>query len=195
MKNKKGKATIYIIIFIVLLFAFVGYAIYDNYTKQVKGINTNTKTTPKTTLTTPVTTNPNPKNIVISSRMYPNKVLTPGFVLTYDSIFLCNPGTPQGLEKNTSVDVMKQLFSNYQLSYPPNRKYQIDRFIPISLGGSPDNIKNLWPQSDEYPGYEEKNQAEQYLYKLMCNRTINITVAQARIKSDWVKVYQECCTK
>jgi uncharacterized protein YwgA len=113
-----------------------------------------------------------------------------------DATFLCIPGTPEKLHKDSIPEsVVKQVFANYHITYPTTKAYQIDKYIPYSLGGS-DNIKNLWPQGETpAPGYKEKDIAEKYLYDLMCNKTINITTAQERIKTDWVKVYQEAITK
>jgi hypothetical protein len=185
MKNKKGIATIYIIIFVILLVVFVGYAWWNNYQNKVK-------TPTPVVINPPANTTINPTNIKITSTTYPNKVLTPGNLLTMDETFLCNPRTIDYYTINTSDDIKQQIFKKYNIAYPPTKQYQIDRYIPIKLGGSND-IRNLWPQSIDYPGYVEKDKAEDYLYKLMCNKKINITTAQQRIKTDWVKIYQECC--
>jgi hypothetical protein len=195
MKNKKGIATIYIVIFTFVLLIFVGYAIWDNYQKAVKINSVNPSLIKPVTKTTTTTTNPT--NIKITSTIYPNSNLTPGNLLTMDEYILCIPGNPEKIQMNKGVipeSVVKQVFANYQIKYPTTKAYQIDKFIPYSLGGS-DNIKNLWPQSIDYPGYKEKDIAEKYLYNLMCNKTINITEAQLRIKTDWVKVYKEAQNK
>jgi len=100
-------------------------------------------------------------------------------------------GTPEKLMVNTTDDMKKQIFESYHLNYPPTKAYQIDRFIPLSLGGS-NNIKNIWPQGvTPIPGYKEKDKVENYLYTLVCNNTINLSTAQQMIKTDWVKVYRE----
>jgi len=189
MKNKKGIATIYIVIFVILLVVFVGYAFWNNYqnTQKNKLLNSNPNEVIKSSTPTPVLT-----NIKITSTTYPNKNITPGNILTMDATFLCIPGTPEKLHKDSIPEsVVKQVFANYHITYPTTKAYQIDKYIPYSLGGS-DNIKNLWPQGETpTPGYKEKDIAEKYLYDLMCNKTINITTAQERIKTDWVKVYKE----
>jgi len=191
MKNKKGlsKTGYMIIVFIIILIIFISYAVWDNYKKAKIVFNPAIITptpTPTTTILTP--------NVKINSTIYPNPELTPGNFLTMDTDFLCIPRTVEELAKDTTVETKKQIFENYQLSYPPKKKYQMDRYIPISLGGSND-IRNIWPQSIDYPGYQEKDKAEEYLYNLMCNNTINITTAQERIKTDWIAVFKECCLK
>lgn len=187
--NKKGISVIYIIIFVVLLIAFVGYAWYNNYQQQLKN--------PKVTITQPTNntkTNSQPTiKVKITSTTYPNAKLTPGVPLTMDAIFFCQAGYNK-LYKNLSDDVKKQVFKEYNIAYPPRGLYQVDRLIPFELGGSTD-IKNLWPQSDVYPGFNEKDAAEHYLRALVCNRTMNSTEAQYKIKTDWVKVFQTCCAK
>lgn len=192
--NKRGIATIYIVIFVVCLVLFVGYAFYNNYQRslQYKPTPTPTPTNTATNIATN-TASTSTNNFKITSTTYPNTNLTPGDVMTYDSVFLCNPGTPEKLSINSSDAMKRQVFAEYHLSYPPTTQYQIDRFIPISLGGS-NNIKNLWPQpASPIPGYHEKDEVEQYLYTLMCNNTINITTAQNMIKTDWVAVWKRCC--
>jgi hypothetical protein len=192
-KNKKAVSTIwFILMFVVLLIVFVGYAIWDNYNKATKNniLNPN-----NVIVKTPTPANTKPiVNVKITSTTYPNTNLTPGHLQTMDDDFLCYSGMPEKLTKNTSDAVKKQVFKSYHLTYPPTKEYTIDRYIPTSLGGS-DNIKNLWPQSVTPPGYKEKNIAENYLYKLMCNKTINISTAQQRIKTDWVVVYKEAILK
>lgn len=187
MKNKKGISKIYIIIFILLVVAFVGYALYDNIKKSNANLF-NPGVVIKTTTAKPTPTKV--VNIQITSTTYPNPILTPGNVLTMDSDLLCIPGESEKLN-NVPESMIKQVFKNYNIKYPTTKEYAVDHFIPLNLGGSND-IKNLWPQgATPLPGYKEKNIAEKYLYTLMCNKTINISEAQQRIKTDWVLVYKE----
>jgi len=173
MKNKKALATwIYITIIVMLLLLIGGY-LYWNYRKN-----------------NPSTTDPTPK-IKITSTIYPNSILTPGNVLIYNEYFLCVPGTPGKLDK-VSEETKVLVFESYHISYPTKKDYQLDKYIPMELGGSND-IRNLWPQGVKNPGYKEKDKVEQYLYQEMCAGKINITTAQEMIKKDWVEVYNNCC--
>lgn len=186
--NKKGIATIYIVIFIILLLAFVGYAMWDNFHRNQAGLSSLIKSNSKVK----TTATPSPKAITTVATTYPNKNLTPGSYLTMDPTFLCVPGTPDKLNRLT-VDMKKEVFRIYGLAYPPKKLYQVDHFIPLQLGGSND-YDNLWPQpASPVPGYKEKDKVENYLYNQVCNNTINLTTAQDMIKSDWVKVYKQCC--
>lgn len=186
--NKKGIATIYVVIFIIVLLVFVGYAYWDNYQRNIKISLTPTQTKNTTTITTVNS------SIKITSTTYPNVNLTPGAILTMDSGFICTPGTAEKL-RNVPDSLKKKVFAEYNLAYPTKKDYEVDHFIPLELGGSND-IKNLWPESaSPVPGYHEKNKVENYLHKLLCNYTINMSTAQEMIRKDWVAVYNQCCAK
>lgn len=73
---------------------------------------------------------------------------------------------------------------------------EIDHLISLELGGKND-IKNLWPQpycdknAKGCLGAREKDEAENYLHKQICNGKITLIEAQKAIIKDWVKVYKE----
>jgi hypothetical protein len=182
MKSKKAAAWIYIIIIVILLLLIGGYAYWTYKKNQIINIDPSQIIDANT---------PPPTNVKITSTTYPNTILTPGNVLIYDEDFLCVPGTPGKLDK-VSEATKKQVFDSYHISYPSKGNYQLDKYLPLELGGSND-IRNLWPQGVKYPGYKEKDKVEQYLYQEMCNKKINITTAQEMIKKDWVEVYNSCC--
>lgn len=72
--------------------------------------------------------------------------------------------------------------------------YELDHFIPLELGGSPDSIQNLFPESYANPyGAKEKDKVENYLHDMVCSGSITLQTAQEEIRSNWVKVYNSCC--
>lgn len=188
------KAKTIIIIFAVALVAIgIGtgiYLIWMNFQKTNQNL-----LNPNGPTLAPIENVTKPKlDIKITSKVYPNGNLTPGFILTMDTDFICNHKYYE-IYRNVSDDVKRQVFENYHLSYPPKTQYQVDRLIPFELGGSPD-IRNLWPQgSSPYPGSAEKDKVETYLRNQVCNNTMNLSIAQEAIRKDWIKVYQECCAK
>ena len=188
MKNKKAAAWIYIIIIAILLLLIGGYAYWTYKKNQIINID---PATLNPTLNPTGTAKTTPTNVKITSVIYPNSILTPGNVLIYDADFLCIPGTPGKLDK-VSEATKKQVFDSYHITYPTKKDYQLDKYIPLELGGS-NNPTNLWPQGVKSPGYKEKDKVEQYLYQQMCNHQINITTAQEMIMKDWVEVYNSCC--
>lgn len=185
--NKKGNATLYIIIFIILAIIFVGYAWWNNNEKTLKSLANPSTIQPITVKNTTNTT----KIIKITSKTFPNPTLTPGDILTMDYVFVCNKGYASQV-RAVSEATKKQVYKEYNIAYPPAKNtYVIDHYISLELGGSND-IKNLWPQP--YADSLKKDKVENYLQRLMCNRTINISEAQSEIKN-WTVVYPVCCAK
>lgn len=185
--DKKGIATVYIIIFIILVLLFVGYAMYDKYSKSIPKNQVYNPNPSKTTTASNKTTS----NVKITSRTYPNGNLTPGDILTTDMNFVCVEGYSTRM-RNVPESLKKEVYKKYKLTYPPKKNtYITDHYIPLELGGSND-IKNLWPQP--YADSLKKDKVENYLATIVCNRTINMTYAQEQIKN-WTAVYAECCAK
>ena len=194
MKNKQGKSTLYIIIIVLLILIIVGYAAYTYYINFVKKYTYSSQmiVLNQTTIKTKVQT-----TTIKIYTTYPNQNLTPGDIepiLSNDSSYICTPGYSASI-RNVSVALKKQVFAEYRLVYPPHDYYEVDHFIPLELGGS-NSIRNLWPEpASPKPGYHEKDLVENYLHRIVCNGTINLSTAQDMIKKDWVAVYNSCCKK
>ncbi len=72
--------------------------------------------------------------------------------------------------------------------------YELDHFIPLELGGSPDSVLNLFPEPYANPmGAREKDKVENYLHKQVCDGAITLQTAQQEIQTNWVEVYNSCC--
>lgn len=69
--------------------------------------------------------------------------------------------------------------------------YELDRLIPLSLGGCPDCETNLWSLSQKrFPSADDKDEVERYLSRQECSGDMPLADAQRQIASDWYKVYQ-----
>jgi len=121
--------------------------------------------------------------------LYPNETLTPGDILNRDKSIVCQPTYYRSI-KDIPETVKKAVHKKYGIRYPQEKdKYEIDRYIPIELGGSND-MKNLWIQAgDPRPGYREKNAVENYLHAQVCTSHMTLTEAQELIASDWYSIY------
>jgi hypothetical protein len=125
-------------------------------------------------------------------RIYPDPKLTPGDVFeSATKEIVCKKGYTTEV-RNVSVETKRQVYWSYGLTYPKNPgDYEVDHFVPLSLGGSND-VTNLWPEpGDPKPGYHEKDEVEYYLYKQVCSGKIPLKEAQNDIKNDWYQVYLE----
>ena len=65
--------------------------------------------------------------------------------------------------------------------------YEEDHLIPLELGGSPRDPKNLWPQPrGGNPNASVKDALENSLHALVCSGRVPLAVAQEAIAWDWV---------
>jgi len=123
----------------------------------------------------------------------PDPACTPGAVLTTDKKIICR--TSSVSIRNLTLAATNAAYNEYKIRKPANntgsnQKYDVDRLIPLILGGS-DNIANLWPQAaTPMPGFHEKNKVETYLHDLVCSGKMSVEQAQFEIATNWVKYYQ-----
>jgi hypothetical protein len=69
--------------------------------------------------------------------------------------------------------------------------YEEDHLIPLELGGSPTSPLNLWPEPYKAArGAATKDQIENKLNALVCDREVTLTVAQRAIAANWFVAYQ-----
>jgi hypothetical protein len=79
--------------------------------------------------------------------------------------------------------------------YPDRRlsDYEEDHLVPLSLGGSPDDPHNLWPEPHEAPGgwgSYRKDELEAVLPRLVCEGRLSLEEAQRAIATDWIAAYR-----
>jgi hypothetical protein len=129
---------------------------------------------------------------------YPNRDLTPGAIdpsVREDNIQLtiCVPGytktvrPPERFTNRLKLQIMAAYGRGGDL-----RDYELDHFIPLELGGCPDCVSNLWPESyDTTLGARQKDRVENVLHRRVCSGEISLKDAQTAITSDWVRVYNQ----
>lgn len=61
--------------------------------------------------------------------------------------------------------------------------YEEDHLISLELGGSPDDVKNLWPEPGASPNTKDKT--ENQLHSLVCDGSMTLADAQVRIATNW----------
>jgi hypothetical protein len=65
--------------------------------------------------------------------------------------------------------------------------YEEDHLIPISVGGSPTDPGNLWPEPAPAPN--KKDKLEFWAYKGVCNGTVSLAEAQTDLSLNWLDAY------
>jgi hypothetical protein len=70
-------------------------------------------------------------------------------------------------------------------------EYEEDHLIPLSLGGHPRSIKNLWPEPWHGKwGAHRKDRLEFAMYKAACNGEVSLEEAQRAFVGDWTQSYE-----
>ncbi len=71
------------------------------------------------------------------------------------------------------------------------KHYEEDHLIPLSIGGSPDHPKNLWPQPrlSEWNA-EKKDRLEFKIYQLVCDGKVPLDEARQAMAENWINAYK-----
>ena len=70
--------------------------------------------------------------------------------------------------------------------------YELDHLIPLEIGGSPTDVKNLWPEPHyTTPNSYDKDGFENYLHDQVCSGKMNLQTAQTEIATNWVKYWND----
>jgi hypothetical protein len=137
------------------------------------------------------------QNLAIAGDL-PDPSLTPGAIDT--SITQSNIQTTicvRGYTKTVRPPVYftnnlkKKQISDYGYADINPAHYEEDHLIPLSIGGSPSNPANLWPQPrlSEWNA-EKKDILEFKLYKLVCEGAIHLDEARHQISTNWIESYK-----
>ena len=85
----------------------------------------------------------------------------------------------------------QQLASSYSyFSDKSTSSYEEDHLISLELGGSPTDVKNLWPEP--YAGNQGariKDRLENKLHALVCAGALPLATAQSAISGNWWDAY------
>jgi len=115
----------------------------------------------------------------LTNRM-PDPICTPGEILPVPQIGLCSPDYPNMavIDDTTALEVYKR----YGITDTTN--WNLVFYIPIRLGGGT-GMNNIYPISNDYPGYAEREIAVDRLYTQLCTNGMPIEVAQDIITRTW----------
>ena len=122
----------------------------------------------------------------------PNRSLTPGAVRAVTLKEICS-STDDDLDPRVPSSTERAVLQEYGVSSNgPSRNYQIDYLVNPQLGGTSD-IRNLWPEPDSNSRWnaQAKDELERHLHQMVCNRTVDLTVAQREIATDWIAAYKK----
>jgi hypothetical protein len=94
-------------------------------------------------------------------------------------------------DKRVTNRLKREQIRQYRYADTNPQNYEQDHLIPLSIGGSPSDPRNLWPQPRKGEwGAEQKNDLEFVVYKLVCLGKLPLAEAQQRIARNWIEAYQ-----
>ena len=103
---------------------------------------------------------------------------------------VCTPGYA-GRVRNVSSATKTRIYLAYGIRRHAPFEYEVDHLISLELGGS-NSPKNLWPQREHAYGIYSaatKDRVENLLHREVCQGTITLATAQARIRSWWLHLH------
>lgn len=134
----------------------------------------------------------------VTNGTLPDDRCTPGAIdpaVTEDNIHttICISGYTKTVRPEVSVTnkIKTQVMAAYNDSESP-KNFELDHLISLELGGCPDCVANLWPESYNITlGAREKDKVENYLHKEVCDGSISLSEAQNEIAKNWKSVYMQ----
>lgn len=70
------------------------------------------------------------------------------------------------------------------------RHYQMDHLIPLSLGGHPTDLRNIWPQLlISRWSARRKDYLEEIMHTKVCKGELSLKDAQEQIRTNWIDAY------
>lgn len=72
----------------------------------------------------------------------------------------------------------------YNVTNQPRASFELDHLIPLELGGSPKNVKNLWPEPIKSALVKDRS-VEDKLHAAVCNHSVSLFLAQREIAANW----------
>lgn len=118
----------------------------------------------------------------------PDRDKTPGDTLLVSLDTICTIGYTKET-RDVSSSKKRVVFELYN-KIPSSDRFEVDHLIPLELGGS-NSIRNLWPESYTTTPWNayRKDELENKLHELVCEKKISLETAQKEIATDWVAAY------
>jgi len=125
----------------------------------------------------------------------PDPTCTPGAInpnVTEDTIAttICRPGWTATVRPPTSYtnDLKRRQIDQYGYLNHALGDYEEDHLVPLSVGGSPSDPRNLWPEPGASPNTKDRVEAD--LQGAVCAHEVSLASAQQAIATDWTTAEQ-----
>ena len=126
----------------------------------------------------------------------PNTSLTPGAISVTDAAAICVPGYARAVRPRGALwrRLKNAAYNEYGLprgkrSYVDaagkrHPAYEVDHLISLELGGSPTDLRNLWPEPID--SARRKDRVENALHERVCSGHESLAQAQRDIARNWL---------
>ena len=72
------------------------------------------------------------------------------------------------------------------------KHYEEDHLIALSIGGAPNDEKNLWPEPRKSEwGANKKDQLEFVMYRMVCAHELTLAEAQHAMATNWIEAWKQ----
>jgi len=121
----------------------------------------------------------------------PDRNLTPGATRAVTVGDVCSMAHEE-VVRDVPASLRQEIFQEYRIASPHAEDYEIDYLIAPGLGGAED-IHNLWPEPYTSPTWNArvKDDLEERLHQLVCERKLDLRKAQREIATDWIATYKK----
>jgi hypothetical protein len=129
----------------------------------------------------------------------PDPSLTPGAInpnVTRENIHqtVCVKGYTKTIRPpaHFTNKLKKRQIREYGYTDRNPKHYEEDHLIALSIGGAPDDPRNLWPEPriSEWDA-KKKDQLEFVLYKMVCRQEISLAEAQHEMATNWIEAWKQ----
>ena len=134
---------------------------------------------------------PLPVQRILSSQPLPDPKITPGATREVSLGEICSVERDE-VVRSVPSSLQQQVFREYGLSGTPANDFEVDYLITPGLGGSTD-VRNLWPEPHSNTTWNSyvKDQLEDHLHRMVCDRKVGLEQAQRAIATDWIAAYKK----
>jgi hypothetical protein len=112
---------------------------------------------------------------------------TPGAIVSSDPATVCVPGYSRTVRPAYDYAwrmFRVSVFRAYGIPHERWRDFTLDHAVPLSLGGAPEDLRNVWPEPKAEA--KRKDEVEDALLAAACYRhTMTLAAAQAAIARNW----------
>lgn len=124
-------------------------------------------------------------------RLLPDPGITPGATHEVALADLCSTDSDE-VVRNVPSYLQQKIFQEYGIRGVPANEFEVDYLITPGLGGS-DDVRNLWPEPHSNTVWNSyvKDQLEDRLHHMVCERKISLNEAQREIAGNWIEAYKK----